>query len=66
MSNLNRKCGSIVAYDNYLFRPPEEITDDIVYVIKTPECDDEKLYEELRNKEFKKENYKDKYIIFYK
>ena len=38
----------------------------MIYVIKTPECNDEELYEELRNREFKEEIYKDKYIIFYK
>lgn len=66
MSNLKRLGGSIIAYDKYIFREPLEIKDDIVYVIKTPECDNEQLYEELRNKNFKEEIYKEQYIIFYK
>lgn len=66
MSNLDRQVGSIIAYDKYMFRLPKEITDDTIFVIKIPECNDEKLFEELRNKEFKEEIYKEEYIIFYK
>ena len=66
MSNLDRQVGSIIAYDKYMFRLPKEITDDTIFVIKIPECNDENLFEELRNKEFKEEIYKGEYIIFYK
>ena len=66
MSNIKRLVGSIIAYDKYSFRLPKEIQEDMIYVIKTPECNDENLYKELRNKGFKEEIYKDKYIIFYK
>ena len=66
MSNIKRLGGSIIAYDKYSFRLPKEIQEDMIYVIKTPECNDENLYKELRNKGFKEEIYKDKYIIFYK
>lgn len=66
MNDLTRLGGSIIAYDKYIFRLPEEITDNTIYVIKTPECNYEELYEKLRDKNFKEETYKDEYIIFYK
>ena len=63
--NIKMKGAAIIQYNKYLFLEPEEISQDIVYVIKTPECDKEELYEKLRNENFKEEIYKG-YIIFYK
>lgn len=58
--------GNVISYNKYIFKLPETITNDTVFAIKIPECKNEKLYEELRNKGFKEEIYKEKYIIFYK
>lgn len=66
MNDLNRQGGSIIAYNKYMFRFPKEITDDTIFVIKIPECNDENIFKELRNREFKEEIYKEEYIIFYK
>lgn len=63
--NLKSKGGNIATYDKYYFILPEEIQEDMVYVIKTPECENKALCEELRNKNFKEEKYQDNYLIFY-